>query len=968
MTTYRYLGISAPVGSLVRFDTASGSDTPAVIRNPTGTVLDGSRVQVGSTGITPTVIGTDATVYVKRIRPRPFGEPDDVLEVLGSITGTDTTYVPPSPGGGNVSKAAVQAVVTVADLGGKTVAQSDAAYAFKLAKADAAKTATFTASTAKPNLVDISGGSFAANLPAAGSVLAGTEAFFKVAAGTDPLVPTTALTVTAAGTDTVNGGPGQTLTMRVQNRAKRLVSDGVSNWVVLGGDTDATVEDTRNDGRYKSFQGPKQFGAKLDGTVGYRGVATTGQAVFTDPDYTFTAADIGKKISHLLCGTGAVAYTSDVQTIAISGSPTGGSTLLMLAEIFVNIAWNATPAAVQTQLQAAWNSGITVAGTTGQSYVITFPKRQGAQPDIFVKHALTGGTSPNATLAHTTLGTGGRARAWFPTITGLVNGDVHSVTVSSAAPGSSQITSTGSTGSITAGQSKFTDPSADFPAWLDGSYITIPGAGAAGAALTAQVRAVSDDGKSLWLCNKGNANSVVNAATTVSNVGWTINQGRYAMGTDDTAALTAAAAACAATVWRRMHLDGTANVSSEVLFSGGITVTGDGMEACNPVVCWPTSGSVIRAFGDTWTAGTGVVRMGAGATYAEAHTSNTLRDITIDAGQVADWAVRQKGNLTHLDHVEGMAGLVGAFWLDGAQTTASECVAAQINIGTCLWVTESDAQWTGGFLRNGAIMCRVTGPSDFQMDKTHFFNGYGNSNSDLGINLLIDTDGSNGTGRCQFTNIMFDDVRGPHVVLKPILGTAISEVVFTGCLFFQAVNTIFFTFPDNVFPIVQVDLTAGNGTIDTIVVSGGIGSGGNSGMRFKSIIDYQYGSNSTGNVGTVAIGDTVINHCALHQTGNSPGNPIWNGVVARDTVAGVRRNSQMPQGTSSWTATGDGTTTTFSIAHNMGIAPKKFVVTAASAGAAAPFFVTASATNVTVTYTTAPASGAALTWQWMASL
>lgn len=160
-----------------------------------------------------------------------------------------------SGGGGSVTKAAVIATgLAASDIGALDSATANTAYAAKLGKADAAKTAAFAASTSKPNLVNISAGSFSASLPAASSVPAGTEAYFKITAATDPAAPSTLFTVAPAGADTINGG-ASALAMRVLNRAKRLVSDGVSNWVVLGGDQDATVEDVRNAARYALTRG-----------------------------------------------------------------------------------------------------------------------------------------------------------------------------------------------------------------------------------------------------------------------------------------------------------------------------------------------------------------------------------------------------------------------------------------------------------------------------------------------------------------------------------------------------------------------------------------------------------------------------------------------------------------------------------------------------------------------------------------
>ena len=57
------------------------------------------------------------------------------------------------------------------------------------------------------------------------------------------------------------------------------------------------------------------------------------------------------------------------------------------------------------------------------------------------------------------------------------------------------------------------------------------------------------------------------------------------------------------------------------------------------------------------------------------------------------------------------------------------------------------------------------------------------------------------------------------------------------------------------------------------------------------------------------------------------------------------------------TSNGTGAVTAFVIPHGLGVVPQQFSAVAASVAAATPFFVSADATNLTVTYTTAPAVG-----------
>lgn len=67
------------------------------------------------------------------------------------------------------------------------------------------------------------------------------------------------------------------------------------------------------------------------------------------------------------------------------------------------------------------------------------------------------------------------------------------------------------------------------------------------------------------------------------------------------------------------------------------------------------------------------------------------------------------------------------------------------------------------------------------------------------------------------------------------------------------------------------------------------------------------------------------------------------------------------------TQSGDGGTKVFTIAHGLGYTPTLVEVTAADADARGDFHVTADATNLTITYQTAPVSGTDnIAWWWLA--
>lgn len=108
-------------------------------------------------------------------------------------------------------------------------------------------------------------------------------------------------------------------------------------------------------------------------------------------------------------GTGS----ADVQTVSISGSPTGGTfPLVFNGQVAAGIAYNASAATVQSALQALSSIGsgnVTCSGgpLPGTAVVCTFSGTlaTGQQPLMLTgSGGLTGGSSPTVSIAHTTPG------------------------------------------------------------------------------------------------------------------------------------------------------------------------------------------------------------------------------------------------------------------------------------------------------------------------------------------------------------------------------------------------------------------------------------------------------------------------------------------------------------------------------------------------------------------------------------
>jgi hypothetical protein len=137
-----------------------------------------------------------------------------------------------------------------------------------------------------------------------------------------------------------------------------------------------------------------------------------GNAATSPIAYNATSATVQTALRALVSMPLTAAGINDVQTVTITGGPTGGTfTLTFGGQTTSALAFNASPAAVQTALQALSTIGagnVTVTGVAGTSYVLTFSGQLGSALETGVTGtatSLTGGT-PGINVAHTTSGAG----------------------------------------------------------------------------------------------------------------------------------------------------------------------------------------------------------------------------------------------------------------------------------------------------------------------------------------------------------------------------------------------------------------------------------------------------------------------------------------------------------------------------------------------------------------------------------
>lgn len=152
----------------------------------------------------------------------------------------------------------------------------------------------------------------------------------------------------------------------------------------------------------------------LTGATGGTFTLTFGDNTTAGIAYNAAASAVQSALAGLARIGAGTAGTNEVQTVTITGAPTGGTfTLTLGGQTTAGIAFNAAASAVQTALQALSTVGAnnaTVTGAAGGPYTVTFV---GALAGTNVAQmtasgaSLTGGTTPGVTVATGTAGVAG---------------------------------------------------------------------------------------------------------------------------------------------------------------------------------------------------------------------------------------------------------------------------------------------------------------------------------------------------------------------------------------------------------------------------------------------------------------------------------------------------------------------------------------------------------------------------------
>lgn len=380
--------------------------------------------------------------------------------------------------------------------------------------------------------------------------------------------------------------------------------------------------------------------------------------------------------------------------------------------------------------------------------------------------------------------------------------------------------------------------------------------------------------------------------------------------------------------------------------TGGITIMGTGWQFSNPATGPLTYGSVFRA-----TAAVNyVIKLGAEGdqlSSEEVSTGASAWGITVDANNIATNALVTRGRRNRVERCQIANGTSRALYVNGQNSIIVGNNLHQPLVGDVVFVQGYpdhkifDNQIFGAGNTNSNAGLNISGIANVIVRGNHIWSGSGGSAQVTAANIHLQ---GAGLQDIQIINNVIEGNLGPEILFNCGGSVELKGVTVTGNVFFNSNIT------DNTYAVFRLH-GSGAGSLHDVVITGNTFLATDATHRYSAVMQYAV----TGHTVSRFLVDTNVGlYVKALTTGTTAGEGITWGMNTIQ-VDGSTTVRTVNDGVA--TFSGTGSQTAFTIAHSMGAAVKSVTVTPGSVGAASNYYVTSDATNITVTFTTAPASG-----------
>lgn len=470
----------------------------------------------------------------------------------------------------------------------------------------------------------------------------------------------------------------------------------------------------------------------------------------------------------------------------------------------------------------------------------------------------------------------------------------------------------------------------------------------------------------------GTIAAVTNATTATMSVtaGFSVTGAGMALGPDSTAAIDASVALLSSPLAPILFVPiGIYLTRHAIIIPNGCSIYGEAIDY-GLSTCPIAAGSALLLCAAQ--GGTAFVALGTGASFAGGQTRATIQNCGIDACNNSVNAVQVSGTRSVIQNAQIWRGNANTIVAFGQNFELYDSYVGAHNIGNVINNQSSDSKICRNQIRQGgaAAMSITTGhqiyvlPSgqfDCQIIGNHIFSGFNGliSSTAQGSNIFIRGTGSTAiTGLIQISGNALDGCYGPQIVIRNDSTSRLSQINIGPNEIFQTPG-----FPDNTFPVVSIQPT-GTGAIRGVSINSNNGTGNANNFSALVIVEAGASGSITGTYTHTSVNGNVFQNCDALFSNYTPDSQNGN-VISENFTTTVTLGDN--GGVS--TQNGTGAQTAFNIPHGLAATPSRFVVTAGSAVASAAYSVTATSTNIVVTFAVAPILGTGnVVLNWMAKV
>jgi len=419
---------------------------------------------------------------------------------------------------------------------------------------------------------------------------------------------------------------------------------------------------------------------------------------------------------------------------------------------------------------------------------------------------------------------------------------------------------------------------------------------------------------------------------------------------------------------------GIAAISKTITVPDGVLMRGQGMAQGNDTFLQnqpPLSGTALVAIrnngvfqGTTCAVQVGVTPKdaGNGGTGGLSPSNSAIEYMTIDgAGTVAS-AVHLRGYQATMEHVCAMRGFTQQVltFADSNNPFIRACLLTGSELGSGVRLLANDGRlidnmiWGYGSNVSNSAAVWIFNSSDHSLIGNHFYQRQPFQQSTWANCIRIETSGGNAARGFTINGNVLDGCNG-HAIQLVSAGTAgIQDVSIIGNYMQQVPG-----FPDDTFDFVF--LNAGAGTVITEVsVIGNVGFCTTSNINVRNILS----TSGAGSVSGVSLIGNSFTRCnSVTPSGQVvPGTVLGNTVVAYSSTARLYSNNR-----GSSTFAGNGTTTAYTVIHNITGIPQYVNITPDALITTNAWAITRTATSFIVNFQT-PLPTTNIPYTWSAGL